>query len=122
MVVTCLPAASETGNEHACTASPSRCTVQAPHMPMPQLYFVPVRPSTSRRTHSSGMSGSTSTVRAVLFTLITSSAITSSLPRLSVLLQGLPMDAFYLIGSDLLRPAEPDGREDRARHILHHHS
>src|SRR5262249_11606483 len=43
------------------TATPSICTVQAPHMAMPQPYFGPVIPSSSRNTHSSGMSPSTFT-------------------------------------------------------------
>src|SRR5579864_780942 len=32
----------ETGVWHERTASPSRCTVHAPHRPMPHPYFVPV--------------------------------------------------------------------------------
>src|SRR4051794_24165378 len=47
------------------TAEPSRCTVQAPHSAIPQPNFVPVIPSTSRRTHSSGVSPSTSMLRGV---------------------------------------------------------
>ena len=43
---------------------PSTCTVQAPHMPMPQPNLVPVRPTSSRITHSSGVSSSASTVTA----------------------------------------------------------
>ena len=43
-------------------ASPSRCTVQAPHRAMPHPNFVPVMPSTSRKTHNSGISGDASTV------------------------------------------------------------
>src|SRR6266851_3640217 len=43
---------------------PPTCTVQAPHMPMPQPNFVPVRPMTSRMTHSSGVSSSASIVTA----------------------------------------------------------
>jgi hypothetical protein len=43
-------------------ASPSMCTVQAPHKAMPHPNFVPVIPSVSRKTHSSGMLGLTSTV------------------------------------------------------------
>ena len=43
------------------TATPSMCTVQAPHCAMPQPYLVPVRPTCSRITHSSGVLGSTST-------------------------------------------------------------
>ena len=44
------------------TATPSMCTVQAPHTAMPQPYFVPRRLSESRTTHNRGMSGGTSTV------------------------------------------------------------
>jgi hypothetical protein len=40
---------------------PSTCTVQAPHSAKPQPNFVPVMPSTSRKTHRSGVSPSTST-------------------------------------------------------------
>jgi hypothetical protein len=43
-------------------ATPSTITVQAPHCAMPQPYFIPVRPSVSRKTQSSGVSDSTSTV------------------------------------------------------------
>src|SRR5262249_36587698 len=39
------------------------CTVQAPHAAMPQPNLVPVRPITSRRAHSRGMSEGTSTWR-----------------------------------------------------------
>src|SRR5271156_748422 len=60
MVVTFFPTARETGVTQERTASPSSCTVQAPHSAIPQPYFVPVRPRFSRRTHSSGMAGSTS--------------------------------------------------------------
>src|SRR5262249_53493459 len=42
-------------------AAPSIWTVQAPHSATPQPNFVPVMPSTSRNTHSSGVSPSTST-------------------------------------------------------------
>jgi hypothetical protein len=41
-------------------ATPSMCTVQAPHWAMPQPNLVPVKPSVSRSTHSNGVSGSTS--------------------------------------------------------------
>src|ERR1700738_3876127 len=62
MVTTFLPAARRTGVTHDRTASPSRWTVQAPHRAMPQPNLVPVRPRVSRRTQSSGVSPSTSTV------------------------------------------------------------
>ena len=48
---------------HERTACPSTCTVQAPQKPPPQPNFVPVRPSSSRRYQSRGMSGSPSNVR-----------------------------------------------------------
>src|SRR5262249_37700406 len=48
------------GIEHDRVATPSMWTVHAPHSAMPQPYFVPVRPSASRSTHRSGVSGSTS--------------------------------------------------------------
>src|SRR5690242_10937718 len=51
------------------TAASSRCTVQAPHSAMPQPYLVPVRPSTSRRYHSSGICGSPLKERSTPLTL-----------------------------------------------------
>src|SRR5438132_4528130 len=47
------------------TASPSRCTVHAPHAPMPQTNLVPVSPRMSRIAQSSGICGSPSIWRAV---------------------------------------------------------
>ncbi len=46
---------------HERTATPSSWTVQAPHRPTPQPNLVPVFSSTSRSTHSKGVSASTST-------------------------------------------------------------
>ncbi len=65
MVVTLrwLPTA-DTGVTQARTALPSRWTVQAPHCAIPQPNLVPVKPRTSRRTQSSGMSGGASTSRS----------------------------------------------------------
>ena len=54
-------ATAETGTEQERTAIPSMCTVHAPHCATPQPYFVPVRPTFSRMTHSNGVVGSTST-------------------------------------------------------------
>jgi hypothetical protein len=62
MVLTAFPCAARTGITHERTALPSTWTVQAPHWAMPQPYLVPVSPRTSRKTQSSGISGSTSTV------------------------------------------------------------
>src|SRR5580700_3249339 len=69
MVVTLLPATMPTGVWHERTALPSRCTVQAPHMPAPQPYFVPVSLRCSRTTQSSGVSGPASTVASLLLTV-----------------------------------------------------
>src|SRR5262249_58556593 len=60
IVVICFPSASLTGTHHERIATPSMCTVQAPHWAMPQPYLVPVSPIVSRNTHSSGVLGSTS--------------------------------------------------------------
>jgi hypothetical protein len=51
----------EIGTWHDRVGTPARCTVQAPHWPMPQPYLVPTRPIVSRKTQSNGVSGSTST-------------------------------------------------------------
>src|ERR1700719_984396 len=67
MVVIFLPATVDMGVTHERAASPSICTVQAPHKAMPQPNFVPVMFSVSRKTHSSGISGLTSTVCGLPF-------------------------------------------------------
>src|SRR6202030_2309498 len=69
MVVTFLPATMATGVWHERIALPSRCTVQAPHMPAPQPYFVPVSLRCSRTTQSSGVSGPASTEAGLLLTV-----------------------------------------------------
>src|SRR5207302_4808508 len=51
----------ETGVTHDRVASPPRCTVHAPHCAIPQPNLVPVKPSVSRNTQSSGMSPGTLT-------------------------------------------------------------
>src|ERR1700722_17014414 len=61
MVVIFFPATDETGVMQERVASPSICTVQAPHRAIPQPNFVPVMPRVSRRTHNSGIFGGTST-------------------------------------------------------------
>src|ERR1700737_724111 len=65
IVVTCRLATAETGAEHERNVCPSTWTVQAPHCAMPHPYLVPVRPTSSRITHSSGVSGSPSNSRRV---------------------------------------------------------
>ena len=59
----------ETGRTQLRVGTPSMCTVQAPHCAMPQPYLVPVRPSCSRRTHSSGVSASAWNSRGLPLTL-----------------------------------------------------
>src|SRR5258706_4584612 len=61
MVTTFLLASADIGVTHARPGWPSICTVQAPHKAMPQPNLVPVRPSSSRSTHSSGVSEGRST-------------------------------------------------------------
>src|SRR5262245_5353604 len=59
MVVTDLPSTMDIGAAQARVASPSMCTVQAPHDAMPHPNFVPVSLRCSRRTPLSGVLGST---------------------------------------------------------------
>jgi hypothetical protein len=69
MVVTLREPIVPTGVWQDRTASPSRCTVHAPHMPMPQPYFVPVKPSVLRNIQRRGMSGGTDTSCTLLLTV-----------------------------------------------------
>jgi hypothetical protein len=62
MVAILAPDRAAIGVTHERTGSPLTWTVQAPHWAMPQPNFVPVRPSSSRSTHSSGVSGAAFTV------------------------------------------------------------
>src|SRR5262245_452682 len=86
MVTTVLPSTAEAWVWHARTATPSRCTVQAPHRPAPQPYLVPVKPTWSRMTHRSGGDGSASTVTRLAFnvneTMLPPSALARGLRRL----------------------------------------
>ena len=68
MVVT-APATFPAATAQERVATPSISTVQAPQTPIPQPYLVPVRPSSSRKTQSSGIASSTSTVCAAPFTV-----------------------------------------------------
>src|SRR5882762_9868892 len=61
MVVIFFPAASLTEVWQDRTASPFKCTVQAPHRPAPQPNFVPVICNCSRMAQSSGVSFAAST-------------------------------------------------------------
>src|SRR4051812_39929064 len=69
MVVTDLPAISETWVWQENARLPSMCTMQAPHNPVPQPNLVPVSFSPSRMTHSSGVSGGASVVAALPLTV-----------------------------------------------------
>src|SRR5258708_6880824 len=60
MVTTARPATSLIAVAQARAAWPSIWTVQEPHWAMPQPYFVPVNPSSSRRYQSSGIDPSPS--------------------------------------------------------------
>ena len=68
-MVTRLPATAATGSTQVRVATPSRCTVQAPHCAMPHPNLVPVSPSVSRNTQSNGVSGVTFTVARLPFTV-----------------------------------------------------
>jgi hypothetical protein len=67
MLATLRPLATVTGVWQASAGAPSRCTVQAPHWAMPQPNQVPVKPSSSPRYRSSGISVSPSKRRSVPF-------------------------------------------------------
>src|SRR3954464_11169757 len=56
---------AESGTEQERCTSPLMCTEQAPHCATPQPYLVPVRPTISRITQSSGVSGSAWTSRTL---------------------------------------------------------
>src|SRR5689334_17161553 len=68
MVVIFLSATFEAATRHDLAAKPSISTVQAPHCPSPQPYFVPVRPRRLRNAHSSDSPGATSTSCSEPFT------------------------------------------------------
>src|SRR4051812_39102367 len=63
MVVTALRPTVETLVMQLLVGTPLMCTVQAPHLPTPQPYFVPTSSRLSRSTHNNGVSEATSTVR-----------------------------------------------------------
>src|SRR5579862_9422521 len=85
MVVIVAPSMRPIGTEHERIGWPLIWTVQAPHSATPQPNFVPVRPTTSRSTQSSGVSRSISSWCCVPLTLI---VIMMALPRGSLLGRG----------------------------------
>src|SRR4029453_16664819 len=56
---------ADAGIEHERATPPLMCTEHAPHCATPQPYLVPVRPTCSRMTHSSGVSASACTSRTL---------------------------------------------------------
>src|SRR5712691_9043801 len=68
----------ETGTTQERVATPPTCTVQAPQAAMPQPYLVPVIFRSSRRTHSSGVPGSTVTACGSPFTVSVYVSMTTS--------------------------------------------
>src|SRR5437016_9805992 len=62
IVVTFFPATVAIAAPHERVATPLIWTVQAPHNCKPQPNLVPVIPSVSRKTHSNGICGETSTL------------------------------------------------------------
>src|SRR5438309_3142960 len=69
---------------HERTALPSTITVQQPHCERPHPNFGPFKPSSPRKTYSSGVVGSASMTRDFPFTFSEIRAITSSLPELNI--------------------------------------
>src|SRR5207237_7088075 len=63
VMILSLALTAESGTEQERITSPLMCTEQAPHCATPQPYLVPVRPTCSRMTQSSGVSGSACTSR-----------------------------------------------------------
>src|SRR5438105_13231498 len=62
IVITFFPATVAIAAPHERVATPLIWTVQAPHSCTPQPNLVPVMPSVSRKTHSNGICGETSTL------------------------------------------------------------
>src|SRR5258708_28758612 len=108
VVIAELPMLS-TGVMQERVATPSTCTVQAPHSAMPQPKYVPVTPRTSRNTHKSGVSPPTSTVRLTPLTLIVVGMTTSWLQGLSPGCTRRRSKACHFV----LYPA-PDGARNRS--------
>src|SRR5262245_25314800 len=69
IVVTDLPAISDSWVWQENARLPSMCTMQAPHSPVPQPNLVPVSLRPSRSTHNSGVAGGASVDAALPFTV-----------------------------------------------------
>src|SRR5215470_9609016 len=79
MVVICDVPMLSTGVIQERVSTPSSCTVQAPQSATPHPNFVPVMPSTSRNTQSSGVSPSTSTLWALPLILMVKGMVASEM-------------------------------------------
>src|SRR5712672_1865458 len=92
---------SPTAVEHDRMTSPLMCTEQAPHWATPQPYFVPVRPTCSRITHNSGVSGSTCTLctRPLMFSLAMSVPLTTGIEDLKKRGSNSSGETLLLIGA-----------------------
>src|SRR5580698_5852028 len=95
MVVTDLPATSDSGIEHERTASPSICTVQAPQAAMPQPNLVPVSLRCSRNTQSSGVSGAASTSCRCPLTVKATIGLLPGLDVRALAARERPLSLFY---------------------------
>src|SRR5215475_13117788 len=84
IVVMCRPATAEMGVTHERIGDPLLCTVQAPQSDMPHPNFVPVRPSVSRKTQSSGMAAGTSTDCGLPLSVNWTAGIPETLPMVRV--------------------------------------
>src|SRR5690349_11486762 len=93
------------------TGCPLMCTVHAPHSATPQPNFVPVKPSVSRKTQSSGICGATSTVCGLPFRLNLIVAIRSPwVPGMSV----------YTVDAALSFDVPGDSKVQRTRECVCH--
>jgi hypothetical protein len=109
-----FPVAAATGVTQERIGWPSRCTVQAPHSAMPQPNLVPVRPITSRSTHSNGISGGTSTVWTLPLIL---SVIMTVVPRQSIAL-ARTLGEFNRAAGVVRRHAAPLGVQARLLEVV----
>src|SRR5712691_8189361 len=87
--------------QERCTSS-LMCTEQAPHWATPQPYFVPVRPTCSRITHNSGVSGSTCTLctRPLMLSLAMGVPLTTGIEDLKKRGLNSSGEAWLLIGGN----------------------
>src|SRR6201987_3199410 len=86
--------------------APLICTEQAPHCATPQPYLVPVSPTCSRRTQSSGVSPSTFMSKDLPFTFSLAIASTTPPGKLTKLLYRTALGGFNFL-CDRLRSLQP---------------